>query len=75
MKCVRGRNLLCRKKFGWLENESLFSSFSLDVNDDDDGDVYEEEAVTNENNDQEQFQVQSTGYDKNYVLVHTRIDY
>ena len=37
--------------------------------------MYEEEIANNENNDQEQFQVQSTGYDKNYVLVNTRIDY
>ena len=37
--------------------------------------MYDDETANNENNDQEQFQVQSTGYDRNYVLVNTRIDY
>ena len=37
--------------------------------------MYEDETANNENNDQEHFQVQSTGYDRNYVLVNTRIDY
>ena len=37
--------------------------------------MYEDETANNENNDQEQLQVQSTGYDRNYALVNTRIDY
>lgn len=40
-----------------------------------DDDVYEDETVDNENNDEEQFQIQSTDGDKSFVLVNTRIDY
>ncbi|CAF2509000.1 unnamed protein product [Rotaria sp. Silwood2] len=39
-----------------------------------DEDVYDE-TTNDENNDEENFQIQSTGSDKNYVFVNTRIDY
>jgi hypothetical protein len=37
--------------------------------------VYDDETIDNENNDEEQFQIQSAENDKKYVLVNTRIDY
>ena len=37
--------------------------------------MYEDETANKDNNDREQFQVQPTGYDTNYALVNTRIDY
>ncbi|CAF4825239.1 unnamed protein product, partial [Rotaria socialis] len=40
-----------------------------------DNDTYDDEAIDNDNNDEEQFQIQSTEHDKKYVLVNTRIDY
>jgi len=46
--------------------------FYLDITDDD---LDDDETNNNENNDEEHFQVQSTNYNENYVLVNTRIDY
>ncbi|CAF4753405.1 unnamed protein product [Rotaria sp. Silwood1] len=40
-----------------------------------DDDVYDGEAIDDENNDEEHFQIQSTENDKKYVLINTRIDY
>jgi hypothetical protein len=40
-----------------------------------DVDVYDDEVIGNENNDEEHFQIQSAENDKSYVLVNTRIDY
>ncbi len=37
--------------------------------------MYDDETIDNENNDEEQFQIQSAENDKKYVLVNTRIDY
>ncbi|CAF4390791.1 unnamed protein product [Rotaria sp. Silwood2] len=40
-----------------------------------DNDIYDDETIDNDNNDEEHFQIQSAEYDKKYVLVNTRIDY
>ena len=40
-----------------------------------DYDVFDDETVDNENNNEEEFQIQSTENNKTYVLVNTRIDY
>src|ERR1044071_8805848 len=40
-----------------------------------DDDVYDDETIDNENNDEEHFQIQSAENEKKYVLVNTRIDY
>jgi hypothetical protein len=40
-----------------------------------DDDVYDDDTIDNENNEEEHFQIQSTENDKKYVLVNTRIDY
>ena len=37
--------------------------------------MYDDETIDNENNDQENFQIQSIENEKKYVLVNTRIDY
>ena len=46
--------------------------FGVDVIDDD---VYDDETINNEKNDEEHFQIQSAENDNSYVLVNTRIDY
>ncbi|CAF2763621.1 unnamed protein product [Rotaria sp. Silwood2] len=40
-----------------------------------DNDMYDDETIDNDNNDEEHFQIQSVEDDKKYVLVNTRIDY
>ena len=40
-----------------------------------DNDDYDDGLIDNENNDEENFQIQTTENDKKYVLVNTRIDY
>ena len=40
-----------------------------------DDDVFDDEAINDENNDEEHFQIQSTDNDNSYVLVNTRVDY
>ncbi|CAF1532305.1 unnamed protein product, partial [Rotaria sordida] len=40
-----------------------------------DEDVDDDEAIDDENNGEEHFQIQSTENDKKYVLINTRIDY
>ncbi|CAF4180729.1 unnamed protein product, partial [Rotaria sp. Silwood2] len=40
-----------------------------------DNDIYDDEAIDNDNNDEEHFQIQSTEHDKKYVLVNIRIDF
>ena len=40
-----------------------------------DDDVYDDETINNEKNDEEDFQIQSAENDNSYVLVNTRIDY
>ncbi len=40
-----------------------------------DNDDYNDGPIENENNDEENFQIQTTENDKKYVLVNTRIDY
>ncbi|CAF3688147.1 unnamed protein product [Rotaria sp. Silwood1] len=40
-----------------------------------DNDMYDDEAIDNDNNEEEHFQIQSAEHDKKYVLVNTRIDY
>jgi hypothetical protein len=40
-----------------------------------DDDVYDDEILDIENDGEEQFQVQSSENDKNFVFVNTRIDY
>ncbi|CAF3869043.1 unnamed protein product [Rotaria sp. Silwood1] len=40
-----------------------------------DEDVFDDEVIDNENNNEEQFQIQSAEDNKKYVLVNTRIDY
>ena len=40
-----------------------------------DDDVYDDETISNDNDDEEQFQVQPGANDNNYVLVNTRTDY
>ena len=41
----------------------------------DDEDVFDDEAINDENNDEEQFQVQPTEDKSNFILVNARIDY
>ena len=41
----------------------------------DDEDVFVDEAINDENNDEEHFQVQPTEDKSNFILVNTRIDY
>ena len=41
----------------------------------DDEDVFDDEAINDENNDEEHFQVQPTEDKSNFILVNTRIDY
>ncbi|CAF2631936.1 unnamed protein product [Rotaria sp. Silwood2] len=38
-------------------------------------DIYDDETMGNDNNDEENFQIHSAEHDKKYVLVNTRIDY
>ena len=61
-----------RKQFyhGWIKTIEI--SFHLDTMDDD---VYDDETANHENDDEEQFQIQTGANDNNYVLVNTRIDY
>ena len=61
-----------RKQFyhGWIKIIEI--SFHLDTMDDD---VYDDETANHENDDEEQFQIQTGANDNNYVLVNTRIDY
>ena len=40
-----------------------------------DDDVFGDETIDDQNNEEEHFQIQSTENDKKYVLVNTRIDY
>lgn len=40
-----------------------------------DNDIYDDDTIDNENNDEEHFQIQSTENEKKYVLMNTRIDY
>ena len=37
--------------------------------------MYDDETIDNENNEDENFQIQSAENEKKYVLVNTRIDY
>jgi hypothetical protein len=61
-----------RKQFyhGWIETIEI--PFYLDTMDDD---VYDDETANHDNDDEEQFQIQTGANDNNYVLVNTRIDY
>jgi len=49
---------------------SIFISIGIIDNDD-----YDDGPIDNENNDEENFQIQTADNDKKYVLVNTRIDY
>ena len=40
-----------------------------------DDDIYDDETINNEKNDEEDFQIQPAENDNSYVLVNTRIDY
>ena len=40
-----------------------------------DEDVYDDETINDENNEEENFQIQSTEDKNNFILVNTRIDY
>ena len=55
----------------------MIFSFNLDVVDDDisDDDISDDVTTNDGNNDEENFELQATDSDKNYVLVNTRIDY
>ena len=55
---------------GWIETIEI--SLYLDTMDDD---VYDDETANHENDDEEQFQIQTGESDSNFVLVNTRIDY
>ncbi len=50
----------------------FFLFIYIDIIENDD---YEDGTIDNENNDEENFQIQTTENDKKYVLVNTRIDY
>ena len=40
-----------------------------------DDDIYDDDTIDHENNDEEHFQIQSTENEKTYILVNTRVDY
>lgn len=56
--------------FNSYKSETI--DFVLDLYDDN---VYDEENIDKENPDEEQFRIQSSEKENNYVLVNTRIDY
>ena len=55
-----------------LRSELIHFFFYIVLTDDD---VYDDETIDIENNDEEHFQIQSAENEKKYVLVNTRIDY
>ena len=72
MKYVQKKLTVLAEGEQFTKTNSYYLLFYLDIIDDD---LYDNETTNNENNGDEHFQIQSTEYDENYVLVNTRIDY